>query len=62
MVWAEPEGPWNAFRNGWSMLVTGDSNSSAEGVPVKKKISWMKTKIHFAGCIKNIDAGVKTKV
>lgn len=35
MVWAELEGPSNAFRNGWSMLVTGDSRSSAEGAPVK---------------------------
>lgn len=40
-VWAELEGPWNAFRNGWSMLVIGDSKSSAEGAPVRKEVEWI---------------------
>lgn len=38
MVWAEPEGPPNARRNGWSKPVTGDSRSSAEGAPVRKQV------------------------
>lgn len=40
MFWAELEGPWNTFRNGWSMLVTGDSKSSGEGAPVRKQVEW----------------------
>lgn len=35
---AELDGPWNAFRNGWSMLVTGDSRNSTDGAPFRKCI------------------------
>ena len=34
----ELDDAWNAFRNGWSMAITGESKNSADGAPEDKNV------------------------
>lgn len=53
----ELDDAWNAFRNGWSMAVTGESKTSTEGAPdnkIHEEWKWNFYLLGYGGIISNV--------